>query len=76
MYYLKNEIMVVSVCTVTGISVYLITNDLQFGLLKGCSTSVCTVLVTETFAHYANSESPIYFALLNAKKAFDRVKDA
>jgi hypothetical protein len=47
--------------------------DLQFGFQPKRSTDMCTMLLKETIAYYNSNESPVYCAMLDATKAFDRV---
>ena len=50
------------------------TSDLQFGFKKKSSTSHCTLAMLETISYYNFQKSDVYVALLDASKAFDRVK--
>lgn len=50
------------------------TTDMQFAFKKGHSTVLCTLMVKETVAYYTKRRSPVYGCLLDATKAFDRVK--
>ena len=51
----------------------LCSNDIQFGFKSGHSTSQCTVL-QEIIDLYLRNDSAVYLILLDASKAFDRVK--
>ena len=50
------------------------TCDLQYGLKKGHSTNQCSFIVNEVVQYYRNNDSNIYLTLLDASKAFDKVK--
>ena len=50
------------------------TSDLQFGFKKNSSTDHCTLAMIETISYYNSQKSQVYVALLDASKAFDRVK--
>ena len=50
-----------------------ITDDLQFGFQKGCSTVQCTWAVHETIYHYLRNDSEVYCCLFDFSKAFDKV---
>jgi Reverse transcriptase (RNA-dependent DNA polymerase) len=50
--------------------------DLQFGFKKGHSTSMCTQFLKETVAYYTSNDSSVYCIMLDASKAFDRVRYA
>ena len=50
------------------------TSHLQFAYKESYSTSLCSYLVTETIQYYQTRGSNVYMLLLDATKAFDRVK--
>ena len=50
--------------------------DLQFGLKAGNSPNLCSFMLKESLAYYISGDSPVYCALLNAIKAFDRTNDS
>jgi hypothetical protein len=50
------------------------TSDLQFGFKKKHSTAQCTFMAKELIQYYTNAHSSVYSILLDASKAFDRVK--
>ena len=52
----------------------LISDDLQFGYKKQCSTIACTSLLLNTVEYYRENDSDCYMLLLNASKAFDGVE--
>ena len=52
----------------------LCSNDLQFGFKSGHSTSQCTFVLQEIIDLYLRNDSAVYLILLDASKAFDRVK--
>ena len=49
-------------------------NPLQFAYKSEYSTSLCTFMVLETIQYYRSRGSNVYALLLDATKAFDRVK--
>ena len=46
----------------------------QFGFMKGCSTTQCSWVVTETVNYFTNRNTPVYCCLLDLTKAFDKVE--
>ena len=52
----------------------LMSNDLQFGFKTGLSTTLCTSMIQETVSYFNHEGSNVYGLLLDASKAFDRVK--
>ena len=52
----------------------LVTSDLQFGFKGGHSTVLCTAMYKETVQYYAARKSRVYSVLLDASKAFDKVR--
>ncbi len=52
----------------------LCTSDLQFGFKQGVSTTHCTYVVNETIIHYNFNRTNVHVIMLDASKAFDRVK--
>ena len=50
------------------------TSDLQFSYKKGHSTTVCTAVLKEVVNHYCQQNGEVSCVLLDASKAFDRVK--
>ena len=51
----------------------LCSSDLQFGFKRGRSTSMCTLILKVTIEYYVHNSSSVYYTLLDATKAFDRV---
>ena len=49
------------------------TTDMQFGFKKHHSTMQCTYVLNEIVGYYTECQSPVYVALLDASRAFDRV---
>jgi len=49
------------------------TSDLQFGFCANRSTSMCTFVLEEVTNYYSQYDAPVYIALLDASRAFDRV---
>ncbi len=49
-------------------------SDLQFGFKQGVSTTHCTYVVNETISHYNFNRTNVHVLMLDASKAFDRVK--
>jgi len=49
------------------------TSDLQFGFKTRSSTNLCTFVLKESMAYYANHDSSVYCAFLDATKAFNRI---
>jgi Reverse transcriptase (RNA-dependent DNA polymerase) len=59
-----------------GLSRYescLTTSNLQFGFKRGHSTSMCTMILTETIDYYRTNENDVYCTMPDANKTFDRV---
>ena len=53
----------------------LVTSQLQFGFKPACrSTNMCTMVLKETISYYTAHRSSVYCTMLEATKAFDRVK--
>ena len=52
----------------------LITSERQFGFKKGHSTFMCTMVLKETIDYYTSNNETVFCTLLNATKAFDRIK--
>ena len=52
----------------------LVTSDLQFGFRRAHSTVLCTAMYKETVQHFAARKSTVYSVLLDASKAFDKVR--
>ena len=52
----------------------LITSESQFAYKSEYSTTLCSFLVLETIQYYTNNGSNVYTLLMDATKAFDRVK--
>ena len=52
----------------------LITSDLQFAYKEGMSTTMCMTVMKEVVQHYKSNDSPVYCCVLDASKAFDRIK--
>jgi hypothetical protein len=50
------------------------TSDLQFAYKAGHSTTMCTSVLKEVVSYYRSNGSEVYCALLDASKAFDRVR--
>ena len=53
---------------------FLITSQHQFGFKKNNSTAMCTMVLKETINYYTSSKGTVFCTLLDATKAFDRVK--
>ena len=51
----------------------LMTADLQFGFKKAHSTSMCSMVLTETLAYYSVDGRTAFCTFLDATKALDRV---
>jgi len=52
----------------------LVTSEHQFGFKKGHSTSMCTMILKETVDYYTFNRGTVFCTLLDATKAFDRIK--
>ena len=50
------------------------TSDLQFAFKKQHSTTMCTFILKETVNYYLNRDTDVYCCLVDASKAFDRVR--
>ena len=50
------------------------TSEMQFAYKANYSTTLCTFLVAETIQYYVNNGSNVFTLLMDASKAFDRVK--
>jgi len=48
------------------------TTDNQFGFKPKHGTDMCIFLLKQTVSYYVNKETPVFSALLDASKAFDR----
>ena len=51
-----------------------ITSNLQFAFKANSSTSLCTLTLKEVASYYSDNGGNIYCAMLDASKAFDRLK--
>jgi hypothetical protein len=49
-------------------------DDLQFSYQKGCSTSMCTWLVSETIDYFLRNDGEVFSCMTDMTKAFDMVK--
>jgi hypothetical protein len=47
--------------------------ELQFGFKAKSSTNLCSMVLKETIAYYTHDDSAVFFTLLDATKAFDRL---
>jgi len=52
----------------------LMTSPYQFGFKRHHSTTMCTMVLKETVYYYTTNKSRVFCTLLDATKAFDRVK--
>ncbi len=52
----------------------LCTSNLHFGFREGVSTTHCTYVVNETISYYNFHKSNVHALMIDASKAFDRVK--
>ncbi len=52
----------------------LCTSDLQFGFKQGVSTTQCTYVANETINNYNFNQTNVNILMVDASKAFDRVK--
>ena len=52
----------------------LCTSDLQFAFKVGHSTSMCTFVLREVVNYFVQRNTPVYCCLLDASKAFDRLR--
>jgi len=52
----------------------LTTHNLQFGFKQHHSTSLCTAVLKDVASHYISHGSKVYACLIDASKAFDRVR--
>ena len=50
------------------------TSDLQFAYKNNHSTTMCSVMNKETVQYYMNNESNVHGCMLDASKAFDRIR--
>jgi hypothetical protein len=50
------------------------TSDLQFAYKAKHSTSMCTLMLKETVNHFLNRGTGVYCCLIDASKAFDRIR--
>ena len=50
------------------------TSDLQFAYKPNMSTTMCTTVLKEVVHHYNSNGSDVYVCMLDASKAFDRIK--
>jgi len=62
------------ICLLDQYSDLLVTSQLQFGFEARRSTNMCTMILKETVSYYITHESSVYCTMLDATKAFDRVK--
>jgi hypothetical protein len=53
-----------------------ITDELQLGFKERCSTTLCSLMMTETARIFNSKGSNVYTILLDATKAFDRLEYA
>ena len=53
---------------------FLATSELQFGFKARRSTNMCSMILKETMSYYVNHHSPVFCTMLDATKAFDRVR--
>jgi len=60
-------------CIILMYGEYLISSNLQFGLKKGLSTSMCTGLLKIVAGKYIRRGSKVHCCLIDASKAFDTV---
>ena len=51
-----------------------LTSDLQFAYKQNHSTSMCTLTLKEVVKYYTSRQGQVYCCLLDASKAFDRVR--
>ena len=49
-------------------------DDLQFSYQQGCSTVMCTWLVTETIDYFLRNDGEVFSCMTDMTKAFDMVK--
>ena len=49
-------------------------SSLQFGFLRGSSTTLCSWTLCESINYFTNRGTPVYLCLLDLTKAFDHVK--
>ena len=49
-------------------------DDLQFSYQKGCSTMMCTWLVTETIDYFLRNDGEVFSCMTDMSKAFDMVQ--
>ena len=49
-------------------------DDLQFSYQSGCSTMMCTWLVTETIDYFLRNDGEVFSCMMDMTKAFDMVK--
>ena len=52
----------------------LYTSDLQFAYKSGLSTTMCTLILKEVAQYYKSNGTSVYACLLDASKAFDKIK--
>ena len=50
------------------------TVNLQFGFKSSSYTVMCSNMVTEAIEYYVSNNSSVYLLLINASKAFDRLR--
>ncbi len=53
---------------------YLATSHLQFAFKEGHSTTMCNLVAKEVISYYNNNGSDVYCCMLDASKAFDRLR--
>ena len=58
------------------ISSHLQTSDNQFGFKAKHGANLCAFLLKQSIASYVNQNTPVYAALLDVSKAYDRVNHA
>ena len=52
----------------------LVTSDMQYAFKRGMGTTTCTMMLKEVARYYADRRSTVYCCLLDATKAFDRLR--
>ncbi len=50
------------------------TSDLQFAYKAGMSTTMCSTVLKEVVQYYTSNDGHVYGCVLDASKAFDRIK--
>jgi len=67
-----SKLMEIILITKSGNSI--VSSNLQFAYKANHGTSMCTLLLKETANHFMNRKSGVYCALIDASKAFDRLR--